>query len=169
MIYADPEKLKTFLDNLVKDPSLKMRPDGTTFCNVGLERSCVMFECHDLEKTEGGAIVPMTAREIRAYLKSKPSEWLQCLGPQAADYAQRGGFGVASMDIMVVGPDKRVTSVPAAHDHVATLYPGPLRTSDSLRRGVPLVANVGKDNGVMASTKAFPVSHGEAEYHIRVG
>lgn len=165
----DPEKLKAFLDTLVKDPSLKMRPDGTTFCNIGVQRTCVLFNCHDFEKIVNENIEPLMAREIIAFLATNPGTWLKVEGPQAVDYAKRGGLGIASMSIFKVDENKKKTDVPAAHDHVAILYPGELKTSPSLGHAVPQVANIGKDNGIMPSSKAFPISHGEADYHIQVG
>ncbi len=151
----DPEKLKKFLDILVKDPALKQKPDGTTFCNVGLHRSARLFEYLGFTNAKGE---PIMAREMIAVIKKTGSNWLHCGGKQAADFALRGGFALSFMDFL-----------PDPHDHVATVYPAKMEMSGSLKCEVPMVANIGKKNAVMKSSGAYPVDRGECRYAIYVG
>lgn len=152
---VDPEKLKKLLDEIVKDPSLKMKEDGTTFCNVGLNRAAKFFEYTGFTKEDGE---PLTAREMITAINRCKSGWLECSGKQAADYVQRGGWGVAFM-----------TNPTGPHDHIATIYPAPMTQSGSLGREVPQVANCGKKNAIMRSSEAFPTAQGEASYAIFLG
>lgn len=141
----DPEELRKTLDTIVRDPSLKAKNDGTTFCNYGVSRAAKLFGL-DLEGKLANQIIDL----IRA-----SSAWLCVSGGQASDWAQRGGLGLAVM------PGE-------PHGHVATLYPAPMQVSTSLNREVPVLANVGKNNGIMRASQAFPVAQGEPAYHIYV-
>lgn len=153
----DPEKLKSTLDAIVKDPALKQKPDGTTFCNVGLGRAARFFEYLGFLKTNGEM---MMARAIIAFIKTRESGWLIVAGKQAADFALRGGFAISFMEF----PDE-------PHDHVATVYPAKMEMSGSLGCEVPLVANVGtkSTHGIKKSSGAYPVKRGECRYAIYVG
>lgn len=152
----DPEKLKAFLDALVKDTALKMKADGTTFCNVGVHRCAKLFAY--LGFTKDNSTEPLMAREMIALIKSQGSGWLICDARQAVDFVLRGGFGVSFMEFE-----------PEPHDHIATIYPAKMEPSGSLKCDVPLVANIGKKNAVMKSSGAYPVARGEARYAIYVG
>lgn len=151
----DPEKLKSFLDALVKDTSLKQLADGTTFCNVGVSRVCGLFEYGGLSLLIKGKPQPMMARQMITAICEKNSGWLVCEGKQAADYALRGGFAISFMSM-----------APEPHDHVAVVYPAAMQASGSLGKFVPMVANIGKKNEIMKSSGAYPVAKGEAKYAI---
>lgn len=153
----DPEKLKDFLDALVKDKSLKQLADGTTFCNVGVHRACGLFEYGGMSLLIKGKSQPMTARQMIAAITEKGSGWLRCEGKQAADFAMRGGFALSFMSM-----------APEVHDHVAVVYPAAMQASGSLGKFVPIVANVGtaKTHGIVKSSGAYPVAKGEASYAI---
>lgn len=142
-----PDVLRRFLDGMVKDPSLKAKADGTTFCNQAVQQVCHL-ECY--KEFDG-----LLANEIIEKMNGS-SEWLNVRSIQASDWAQRGGIGVAALP-------------GTPHGHVAVLYPGPMQTSGSLGRDVPIVANVGKKNAVMKVSAAFPVKNGEPGYWIHVG
>jgi hypothetical protein len=154
----DPEKLKTFLDTLVKHPGYKQLEDGTTFCNEAVESVSHQFGVTELDN--------ILASEIIALFEKTPARWLNVSGKQAADYARRGGFGVSGMKIYLLNPEGKLTTERAKHDHVATVYPAEMKTSGSLGREVPMVANIGKKNGIMKSSEAYPVIQGECSYWI---
>lgn len=52
------------------------------------------------------------------------------------------------------------------HGHIATCYPGISAYSGTWAKEVPLVANVGRNNGVMPCSQAFPVRQGEPFYFL---
>ena len=151
----DPEKLKYFLDALVKDKSLKQKPDGTTFCNVGVHRGAQLFKYDGFTTKEGW---PLMARSMIEVVKARKTGWLICESKQAVDFVLRGGLGVSFMEF-----------APDPHDHVALIYPAKMEASGSLGREVPMVANIGKKNAIMKSTGAYPVARGECRYAIFVG
>ena len=47
---------------------------------------------------------------------------------------------------------------------MAIVFPIGMQFSGSLKRDVPLLANIGKTVGVMKSSAAFPILDGEADY-----
>lgn len=144
----DPVELRKLLTDLVKDPSLTMRPDGTTFCNFGVQRVVKAFGL-DFDGLMANDIYDRLAESVG-------KDWLKVAGQQASDRAQRGGLAIAAKKY-------------AVHGHVAVLFPAPMTVSESLGREVPQIANVGKKNAVMRVTEAFPVKEGEPDYFIYVG
>lgn len=126
--------LKATCDQVVVDPNLKQKPDGTTFCNVATRRiaEAVGFS---------GITDKMLANEIITFLAKNPS-WREVAMDLAQAFAVGGGFAVVAMS-------------DAPHGHIATLYPAPAAESGSWGQKVPIIANVGKANGIMRLSGAF--------------
>lgn len=57
---------------------------------------------------------------------------------------------LAAQDVLVVAGQKE-----QPHGHVAVVFPDPMQKSGSWGKDVPMLANVGKINGVMRASQAF--------------
>lgn len=138
------ENLVRICTAVTTDPKFVAR-DGKTYCNlafmeVAAEMGCDVFR-------------GMMANQIIDYV-SKAKDWRRVTGEEAHEHARRGGLGVASRK-------------GRPHGHVAAVFPGErMLFSGSLNKYVPLVANVGKKNGIMKASEAFPVKEGEPDYYI---
>ena len=81
-------------------------------------------------------------------------DWTKDSGEKASEHAEKGGIALAA-------------KVYPMHGHIAVVFPkGSLAWSGSWGKLVPFVANVGKRNGVMKTSEAFPVLEGQPEYWL---
>lgn len=143
--------LKDACDSTLADPELAPRNvDGglVTFCNKGAERIAEAMGCTDL--------CAMMADEQYEVLAAG-GRWTKVSGSEATIHALGGGLAFAAMSSARLGE---------AHGHIAAVYPIGMQASGSLGHDVPMLANVGKNVGVMKSSAAFPVAAGEADYFI---
>lgn len=130
---------------MAKYPAKDEDKDGVpeeTYCNFAVRDICKAMG-HD----EWGGL---TANKIHAKLLAS-KEWRMVNGERASKAALDGRLAIAA----ATGKD---------HGHVAICYPGPMQVSGKWAKSVPLVANVGKKNGVMGANWAFPV---EPDYFTR--
>lgn len=123
--------LKATCDQVVSDPSLMPR-DGNTYCNVATRRVAAAM---------GFQMELMLANAMIEYLAKNPS-WREVAMDLAHAFAVGGGFAVVAV-------------ADAPHGHIATIYPAPAAESGSWGQKVPIIANVGKTNGIMRLSGAF--------------
>ena len=142
------DKNTAYLDKLVHDEQYKPKKNDKggiveTYCNFALH--AYAKDCFGYEGFKG-----LTANEI--YSKAvQDKAFTPDTAERAVEHAKKGGFSFAAKQYPV-------------HGHVAAVYPGPLVFSASWDKYVPLVANIGKSNGTMATSLAFPVAQGEPVY-----
>lgn len=139
---AARDKLREICDEIIIDKRFLPR-DGKTYCNIALVEICGYFECLDF--------VGMMANQIVEFLMDGPKKWSLSSGERAARHALKGGLAVA------------VKKYPG-HGHVAAIYPRECEMSGSWKKLVPFLANVGRVNGIMKCSEAFPVNGGEPSY-----
>lgn len=123
--------------------------DGQTFCNLGVQYVCAAMGCPEF--------AGLLANQIHAALEADEN-WRKMTGNLAAWWIERTkALAVASWSNKD-GPG-----------HCAMVFPGPLGYSGKWgyteAPRVPLVANVGKKNGVLPANKAFTV---EPNYYVKV-
>ena len=138
----DAAKLDALCLQLVAAPDLQPAPDGRTFCNFAIQRAAAAYGCRDLDH--------LMANDMAAQLPALPG-WRQVGGARAAMHALAGGLAIAAKAY-------------PAHGHVAVVAPRACEYSGSWGRSVPVVANVGRQNGFMKCSQAFPVAEGEPLY-----
>jgi hypothetical protein len=144
------QKLKELCDSAIKRYPPKLSPTGEvleTYCNLGLAEIGKAVGCTE--------IAGMRANKIHDHALSHPDRFIEVNGLTAHGLAMRGNFVFASKKAPV-------------HGHVACVYPDAMSYSGSLKRNVPVLANIGKENGVMASSRCFPVADGECSYFFWV-
>lgn len=144
------DSLRALCLELVTDPALVSRDitgDGhpETFCNRAAQRAANAYGCHDLDG--------MRANQMVATLQASLGDWRRENGERAALHAQRGGLAFAAKAYEPNG-------------HIALVAPEPCKLSGSWGKLVPVVANVGKTNGIMKTSQAFSVADGEPEYFV---
>lgn len=142
----DPAALKAACDDVLADPDFAPG-NGVTHCNQALAAVGAALGCRTL--------FGLLADEIYARMSGGLDGWHACDGVAAAAYAAAGGLAVAAL------PSTRLQE---AHGHVAAIYPVEPEYSPSLKKDVPVVANVGRTVGVMKASEAFPVAAGEPDY-----
>lgn len=117
-------------------PAKDLDGDGSpdeTYCN---------FAVRDIAEAMGLALFKgLTANQIHAKLLTLP-HCRQDTGDRARLHAEAGQLAIASQTGQV-------------HGHVAVVYPGPMSYSGKWGTSVPMVANVGRTNGVMGANFAF--------------
>lgn len=139
------EVLKAACEEAMEKPEFAPR-DGNTYCNQAARYIAERMGCYDFKPE-------MTANEQVAHVEAN---WKKADAQEAHAHAARGGLAVAAKTF----PE---------HGHMAVCYPMmSLAASGSWGKPVPWVANIGKTNGVMATSKAFPVSSGEPSYYCWV-
>lgn len=116
-----------------------------TKCNIGTrqiaeEMGCFIFKPNHL------------ANDMYDIMAASP-EFTKDTGERAVEHAKNGGLAIAAKKYKIKG-------------HVAVVFPGPMVYSGSWKKSVPLVANVGVSNGIMATSLAFPVKDGEPDYFL---
>ncbi len=146
----DPEKLKDFLIDLTKDPSLQPE-NGKTFCNFGARRGAQLFQCSDFDADD------LTA-DAMIWILLGSTHWAKTSdGEIAAAFARSGNLCFAAMSSERLGEE---------HGHIAAVFPADTEFSPSLKINVPLIANVGAKNGIMKTSEAFPIEKGCPDYFL---
>lgn len=141
------EKLIALCNGIMTSPDL--RPgDGKTYCNLAVRR---VAKGLDIEPWRKDAM----ANEMIDTMESSPV-FRKDTAERASAHAIKGGLAVAGHKYK-------------EHGHVAVVYPTACQSSGSLGKFVAVVANVGKENGLMLSSQAFPVAYGEATYYLYTG
>lgn len=105
-----------------------------TYCNWALADIADHCGCKEIRGK--------TANQIQAFALTHPEIFRQDTGDRAALHANRGGFAFASQ-------------VGEHHGHVATVAPMEMEQSGSWAKKVPVLANIGKENGLMRASKCF--------------
>lgn len=147
----DSIEWKSFLQTMMQLAQLQPE-NGVTHCNQAARIAAQAMGCHEFDDES------LLADDMIKIMDSNISgKWEPVDGLDAAVFATSGGLAFAAMSSKDLGED---------HGHISVIYPGGLDFSPSLNKGVPLVANVGKRNGVMKVSEAFPVGKGEPEYWI---
>lgn len=123
-------KLKRICDAVVKAPTLQAK-DGFTYCNMAVQLICKHMGYDGFE----GLLANQIYEKCDTEFKKVDPKW-------AAEFAATGGVAIAA-----------VRGSP--HGHVAVVYPGPTTYSNKWKQEVPLVANVGKTNGVIGANWSF--------------
>ncbi len=106
----------------------------TSYCNIAVRRI-----------SEGmgyfGFTPAMLARNM-IEIMSIDTAWTEDTIERAHLHAMRGGLSVIGLDEY-------------PHSHVAVIYPAPMEDSGSWGCPVPILANVGKTNGIMKASAVF--------------
>ena len=134
---------------MAKYPAQPLPGGGTeTYCNWACRDAAQAYGCHDLD----GKTANQLAAELPQLAALRlPYGWAEATGERAARHACRGGLAFA------------VKAYPR-HGHIALVAPSLPEWSGSWARAVPLVYNVGPQNGLVKVSKAFPVADGEPAY-----
>lgn len=152
----DPQSLRDFLDAGVKRDDLKQKPDGSTWCNRWSKEVAKFCGCTDFEDYPKVEL----ADSIYQFLDSNISRrWSRIDKEFASRVASEGHL------VFAVLPSWQLN---AAHGHIAPLYPAQMEFSESLKEMVPIIANVGKDNGIGKTSKYFPVKIGHPKFFLFV-
>lgn len=148
----NPETLKAACDAVLLDPALKPSPDGkVTHCNSAAQIVAKALGCDEFDDPKGA---PIMANAMHAVMKANASgKWKPADGRSATLHALDGGLAFAAI-------------VEEVHGHLAAIYPVGMQASGSLKKDVPMVANVGKTVGLMKVSGAFPVANGEPDYFV---
>jgi hypothetical protein len=146
------EQLKIACDSILANKDLIKR-DITgdnideTFCNQGVQLVCSSFGYKLFQERS------MSANQIVEFISKDPS-WSKVSPIAARDRALEGR-------IVVVG------KMYPTHGHVAIVYPSKkLVRSGTWNSDVPLIANIGRTNGLMPVNEAFPVKLGMPEFFL---
>ncbi|MHB2025116.1 MAG: hypothetical protein ACYCPQ_00550 [Elusimicrobiota bacterium] len=127
------ERLKAICDEVVRDPALAPRPDGTTYCNLAVQRVSKAMGCE--------AFAGLMANQIFE-LCLQSEDWEEADAETASAAANQGVLCLAAQR-------------GDPHGHVAALYPAPMVWSQKWGKQAPTLANVGEHNGVMGANWAF--------------
>jgi len=173
--------LKEICDGLLAAKGLQPR-DGKTFCNVAVRRAALNFGYT-------GFHADAMANEMVANMRNY-GDFDKVDGDIAATRAAEGRLVIAGLQFVQCAEahDKRcqvsecpyykdtrepmapvdcegriVQMVKLAHGHVSVVYPAPMQRSGSWNKMVPMLANIGKTNGLMRTSQAFPV---EPDYFV---
>ncbi len=135
--------LKGACDQVVADPELAPR-GGKTYCNVAARR---------VASAMGFQMEVMLANAMIEYLAKNPS-WKEASLEDAAAHAVLGKLAFVALS-------------EEPHGHLAPLYPSPAAESGSWGQKVPIIANVGKTNGIMRLSGAFKAADkGKLRYFL---
>ena len=152
--------LKDFCDEAILKfpPKLDERGNAVeTYCNLALDYIARRMGYSGFHNSHG---VPLMADEICSVLLR---DWLAVDGESIARLAASGTLCVAAMSSTEIRAAaemfNKATLKDARHGHVAVVYPVP-------RKEVPLLANVGKTNGVLGASRCFPA---EPKYYYKPG
>jgi len=173
--------LKEICDELLAAKDLQPR-DGETFCNVAVRRAALNFgySCFQLNALANDIVSVMCDY----------GDFDMVDGNNAAKFANAGRLVIAGLQfvrcaeahdgrcqvsdcpyykdtrepISSVDCEGRIVKMKRlAHGHVAVVYPAPVQRSGSWNKMVPMLANIGKTNGLMRTSQAFPV---EPDYFV---
>ena len=137
------KRLITICEEIVADPQLRPRKVGeiiTTYCNVAVRRIAV-------EMGYTGFASSMTANDMIAHMRQ---HWLRTTAEDARTQACAGKLAIAAQ-------------TGTQHGHVAVIYPDVMGYSESWKKLVPMIANVGKTNGILRTSQAFMT---EPDYYV---
>jgi len=134
--------LRTACDEAVQDEKLAPQ-DGKTFCNLGVQVIA--------ERIGYGEFLGMLANQIVDHLERSGD--FEDVGPLLA--TKKANSGVLVIAALRGKP----------HGHVAVVYPSGVTYSGKWKKECPVVANVGKRNGIMGANYAFD---SEPSYHARM-
>ena len=126
-------KLKLLCDEAVANPSFEPR-DGKTFCNFGAR-----FIAEGMGFM--GFPANILANEMIGFLATS-SGWVEDSIARAHAHAARGGLAFVCL-----------SEYP--HGHIAALYPAPMEDSGTWGGPVPMLANVGRKNGVVKMSAVY--------------
>lgn len=129
--------LKAICDRVVTDPELAPR-DGKTYCNVASHRIAIAM---------GFQMEMMLANAMIEYLAKDPA-WKEASLDGAGEHGLSGRLAFVALS-------------EEPHGHIAALYPAPPAESSSWGQKVPIIANVGKVNGIMRLSGAFKAADKE--------
>lgn len=156
------ELLMDACDAVIKDPSLAPEVEKKTgrilktHCNRAALIVAQAMGCHEFDTPAGTD--PLMADQMIAVMAGNFSgKWRVGNGSAAAIHALSGGLGFAAKTAEELGD---------AHGHICAVYPASQQRSNSWKRDVPMVANVGRDDREMKASEAFPVSKGEPVYYL---
>jgi len=136
--------LKEICDRTAADISLAPRTTGgitVTFCNVAFRHIAQALGCADFPAS-------LCANDMIGLISKN---WIRADAGQAQRAALAGRLAAAC---------KKGNT----HGHIAAVYPAPMQYSGTFGKNVPLVANVGRQNGIMRVSQAFSA---EPDYYIR--
>mgnify|MGYP007031184691 CR=1 FL=1 len=143
------EKLNILCLQLINEfPSKDFDGDGKvdeTYCNFAVQKAARYYGYKLFDNKN--------ANSITEYLELGLATWHKDNGLRAAYHAMIGGLAIAAKKY-------------PKHGHVAVIAPRPCEFSGSWGKEVPIVANVGKKNGFMKVSEAFPVKDGEPGYYL---
>ncbi len=151
------ELLKDVCDQVMADSDLAPEFDKTgrvsvTHCNAGALLVAQAMGCSEFD-TEGD---PLIADQMIALMEANASgKWQTVSGSAATIHALSGGLAFAAKTSVELGE---------AHGHIAAVYPMGMQRSNSWKRDVPVLANVGRENGAEKASQVFPVLKGEPTY-----
>ena len=144
------EAYRALLEQLVKDPSLQPKEDGTTYCNFAISRIAKLWGCDEFPLDAQGD--PPLANQM-CDIMAQSDKFPILTARSALDEAMRPGFVIAAHRY-------------GEHGHVAVVYPAAPFFSPSLNHYVPYLANVGKKNGITPESQDFPVADTEPTYYL---
>lgn len=126
-------KLIEICEDVVNDPSLAPA-DGKTYCNIALHRIAVKCGVSYFEGKLANDICDLVAGH-KDWRKEADLARVQ-------KHANSGGLAIAAQK-------------DTPHGHVAVVAPGMAVPSGKWGKDAPIVANVGKKNGIMGANFAF--------------
>lgn len=129
--------LRMICESVLSDDKLKpqtLNGITTTYCNVAVQRIALGMSCDKFN-------AKMDANAMVALMKNS---WRQVDGKLAYEMAMDDKLVIAGV-------------AEARHGHVAVVFPEKMQYSGSWKKDVPMVANVGKHNGVMRTSQAFNI------------
>lgn len=119
------------------------KPGDETCCNLAFNRICIAYGIFSFEGKMANGIL----ETLRGGLEG----WAEATEHDASVHANMG-------ELAVVGKEY------PEHGHIAVLWPDKMQHSSTFKRQVPMVANVGAENGIMRMSGAFAASKGEPTY-----
>lgn len=136
-------RLRNLCEEAVTRDAWKPR-DGLTFCNLAAHWFAEHYGFHGLK----GKLANDQFTTL-----SGSNEWEKIDTPEAIKQAKTGAlvFAVKQYD---------------EHGHIATCYTGAESYSGTWAKRIPMIANVGKNNGIMPCSQGFPVRDGEPYYFL---
>ncbi len=141
MNYKPDAKLLALICEVVVKAQ-EFKPKGkTTYCNLAVRKILqgMQLDLFYLEKEKRC----MLANEMIDYMEASRSKFAKLKdGTDAASEARDG--------IIVIACEKGSSS-----GHVAVVYPAAMERSESWKKMAPMLANVGKKNGIMRASLCF--------------
>ena len=160
--------LKDFCDEAIKKfpPEIDPKTGAVlkTFCNFAVDYVAQRMGYKGFNYN--GA--PYMADRICSVLLA---DWLELDGEQAHRLAASGVLCIAAQSSAEIRAAAIRLNKPALkdarHGHIAVVYPAPrMVQSASWRKEVPLLANVGRKNGILGASQCFPA---EPKYFYKPG